>query len=200
MKKLISYYRCSNCKNPLKHLLVEECPKCGKKLVSNVASKRIGLLAIFTFIGIFLAAILLFLDKREINPVVILSASSIVAIPILTIIGYLYFRNKRNMSENKEFIGTGMTAEFEYHLTYIDTSHIKLTRFIIIPAIPLSIILIVMFLLVVDLGYFDFLPSDDFPNYFILLFILLFIFAITGFYSAHLYGKEIKKITKEFWE
>lgn len=201
MKKLVSQFRCSNCKTPILNALKEECPKCGKRLITTHLSEGIRLLIIATFLAIIMITGMMFFDGRyDDNPAVTISSISLVSVIMISIMGYLYVKNKKRLEKDKEFIGTGMTAELERHLTYIDDSSINKKRLIIVPGLVLVVIFFIMFLLVLDLGYYDFIPGDDFPMYFIILFILLFIFAITGFYSAHLHSKELKKLVKKLQE
>ncbi len=200
MKKLVSQFRCSNCKTPILNALKEECPKCGKRLITTHLSEGIRLLIIATFLAIIMITGMMFFDGRYDNPVVTIASISLVSIILGGVIVVLYIKNKRRLEKDKEFVGTGMTAELERHLTYIDDSSINKKKLIIAPGLTLAVIAVVMSMLFIDLGFYDYIPNEDFPTYFILLFILLFTFAITGFYSAHLHSKELKKLIKKLQE
>lgn len=201
MKKLVSQFRCSNCKTPIINALKEECPKCGKRLITTHLTQAIRLLMIGTVLAVIMITAMMFFDgKYKDNPAVTIFSISLVSIIMIALIGYLYVKNKKRLEKDKEFIGTGMTAELERHLTYIDDSSINKKRLIIAPGLTLATIAGVMIMLVIDLGFYDYIAGDDFPIYFIILFILLFIFAVTGFYSAHLHSKELKKLIKKLQE
>ena len=207
MRVLISQFRCSNCKNPVKSALVEKCPKCGKRLQTKQVSKAIALLIFGTILGLTLSVIILtniggfhsgkmdLSDPLERN--VLLSVIGVFIIIFGTIIGYLFIKNKKRLEEDSNYRGTTDMVALERHMTYAE---IDVSKIFFLPIVLFLFIVFLMILLLINFERVRFLTNSNFYLMISITVILLILFGITGMMSFYRFRNEIKNNTKQYWD
>ena len=194
MRVLISQFRCPKCKTPIKHALIEQCPKCGIRFSTDFVSKRIPLLALFMLTSLIVTGFCLYTDKGINNLDSIIFAMIFVSLVISTPIAFLYLKNKNKIKREKQYVGSSLIVELEKHLVYRDVDFEK--KHIILPVLFISGIFIIMFLAAYDLSVRDFISFDDTFSIIILAFILLAGFGISGFYAVFKFRKKVNEFFK----
>ena len=196
MRILVSQFRCPKCKKPIKHALVEECPRCGVRLANDYVSKNMGKTIVGVVFGfIFAALFFLIVQGDDLDTIGVIFSLGLTIIVVVVIMVYLYFKNKKKLHRDREYEGTTEMVDLEEVPVYADIEFDK--RLLIAPIISLLLIFLMIGLLMVDLSYYDFISFDSWPLVIFPAFILLAVFGISAFYAFSKFNKQVKRIFEE---
>ena len=200
MRILISMFRCSRCKMPVKSAMVEFCPKCGARLITNHVSKSVVFLTISMFIAIIIFVAIAFsnpdyyLFDGDYTGIVL--AAIIGTVPLFIMIIYLAIKNKRRTEKDEEYVGTGQAVELEHHLSYGEISLNK--KYLIAPILSVIGIGLVISITVVDIIMYDFLNIDDIMWIVIPTFVFLIIFVISIAFFVRDFSRKMLDLLHNF--
>lgn len=196
MRILVSQFRCPKCKTPIKSALVENCPKCGVRLTTNFISKRIGPVAVMTVFGIIIAGFILsFKNRDDLDTIGIIFSMVLTTIIVGTILVFAYFKNKKKLHRDEEYIGSFQMVELEHFPVFAD---IKMEKGLIaIPIISISALFFIVFLLMIDISYYNFIDFDDWLLVIMPSAVLIIVFLFSSFYALSKFNKKMKEFFQE---
>lgn len=196
MRILVSQFRCPKCKMPIKHALVENCPRCGVRLTTNFVSQRMILLAIILAISFVFAWVFLLLSRgNELGTSGLIFTMILTAVVISIPLGFLFYKNKKKLQRDKEHIGSSEMVELEQTPVFAD---VKIdVKLFIVPILSLIAVFTIMYLLISNTSDWGFFIYDNANIIVPIIFLLLAVFGISSFYSFYKFKKDVMKIFEE---